>query len=232
MAGYHVVQRTTILEMSNVVKAVSTLKLPSNCTCRENNPAGSGIYGAFPEFIQGIFGGSYGLDTGIMYQNGKFHLFYYAFANTSAIQWDQTEIPSNIANLGGTVTFSTEILTTGKVRIKCEKGTLVKTLLVPLKTKATNRLINGGKLVREMVLAVNPDSNGRIIVPANVSYTSAKFSNTTLTNNQGYSYPLNDSGSDVVKNLKDSGTPTTSYSGHSSSTMEGLYISDTSYGEM
>lgn len=232
MSGIHVIQRTNLIESYDVIKATSTLKLPNSCTSRENNPPGSGIHGAFPEFIHGFFGGIYGVDTGIMYQNGKFHLFYYAFDNTSSLIWDQTEIPSNIAAKGSTVTFSTEILTSNKVRIRCEKGTLVKTLLVNLTTAAANRMLSGCKFVREMVLALNPESNGSYIVPAGVSYSSATFSNTTLTNNNGYEYPFGPNNSTVVKNLPDPGTPTHTYSGNSSSQTIGLFISDTSYGSM
>lgn len=50
----------------------------------------------------------------------------------------------------------------------------------PIISTAYNTLKNGGKFVREMVIAINPESNGSIIVLTGASFSSTTFSSTTL----------------------------------------------------
>lgn len=228
MAGVHVVQRTTNLLNRNIVKATSVLTLPSSATYRANTTPG--VHGAFPEFIHGFFTGKYGFDAGLMYKDGEFKLFYYGTDDTAVTTWDERSVPANSAALGKTVTFSTHFTSTKYVMISTSIGSYAASLLVQLTDDAYEAMTNGCMFVREMVIAVNPESNGSILVPTGASFTTATFKNTDLITASGASKALTTSISSVVEGTFDTGTPTGTYSGDGSSTTVSGYVHDTGYG--
>jgi len=226
MAGVHVVQRNTDGLNSFVVEATSTLKLPSSASYRANTTAG--VHGAFPEFIHGFYAGSYGFDAGIMYKDGYFWIFYGPFSNTGA--WKEAKITS--ASLGSTVTFNTKLYTNG-VMLTCTVSSGGSTTMsAPIISTAYNTLKNGCKFVREMVIAINPESNGTVIVPTGASFSSTTFSSTSLKMANGTTNTLKSSNTIVFKGTFDGGTPSNTYSGGATSSDTGTYINDTGYGSI
>ncbi|WP_313344212.1 hypothetical protein [Sedimentibacter sp.] len=211
MGGVHVVQRKT---NSSIYKgAISTIKLPISCTYRPNDSSYKN--GAFPEFIQGLFRGSYGFDAGILYKGGSFYLFFYPLNGTTTSVdgiWEEKLIPSNIAAVGREITFEISINSMKYLFINITYGTLSTSLPVLLTNNAYTQLTqNGGQYVREMVIAINPDSSGNINVPTGASFTGAVFKNTALTTISNTNPVLSSTNSTSYINVFDSGTPSSTY---------------------
>lgn len=231
MAGVHVIQRTTNSSNRNIIKATSVLVLPSYATYRSNTTPG--IHGAFPEFIHGFYAGNYGFDAGLMYKDGEFKLFFGGFAGTGDTIWMDKPVPLNSAALGKTVTFNTQFTTSTKnVMIQTSIGSYSTSLLVGLTDGAYNTMTNGCKFVREMVIAINKESDGSILVPTGTYFTTSTFKDTDLVTASGANKKLTTSISSVVTGTFDTGTPTGTYSGSGSSTIVNDYVHDTGYGSI
>ena len=223
MSGVHVIQRTTMPLYSWVVKATSTLRLPSNATYRANTTPG--VHGAFPEFIHGFYAGNYGFDAGIMYKDEEFWLFYGPFGNTGL--WKEMKI-SSAAQFGKTITFTTRF-STNTIILECSRsGGGSTTMSAPIIPSAYNVLKNGCKFVRELVIAINPDSDGVIRVPTGASFTITSFDKTDLEMGNGNTERLTRFNSVYVTGTFDSNTPKNTYNGTAYET-DGLYVKDTGY---
>lgn len=227
MGGVHVIQRSTQPSTSFVIKGISTLVLPSTLTYRPNTTNYQN--GAFPEFIHGFFKGNYGFDAGIMYKDGNFSLFFYCGSLTSTKTWDEHAMPN--IKMGDTVEFTTQIYQTG-VMLTCKRAnsSLSYTMSATLKPDAYDAMKNGCLFRREMVIAINPNSSGAILVPTGASFTTATFSNTDLYMANGTTAQLKSSNSTVVEGTFDSDTPTHTYNGDGSSSTSNGYVNDYGYG--
>lgn len=224
MGGVHVVQRTTDTLRSFVVEATSTLQLPSTATYRANTTPG--IHGAFPEFIHGFYSGSYGFDAGIMYKDDYFWLFYGPFSNTGL--WKEMKISS--AQKGSTLTFKTRLYTNGVILEASVSGGGYTTMSAPIIAAAYNQLKNGCKFIREICIAINPETNGTIIVPTGAGFTFTNFSNTSMEMANGTTATMKSSNSIVFGPIFDSNTPSNTYSGDFTTTDTINYVNDTAYG--
>nr|WP_312578280.1 hypothetical protein [Sedimentibacter sp.] len=102
-----------------------------------------------------------------------------------------------------------------------------------INSTAYNILKTGCKFVREMCLAINPETNNEYIVPTGASFSSATFSSTDLKMANGTSTTLKSSNSIVLRNKFDSQpTDHSTYVGNSTSSDAGTYIYDTGYGSI
>ncbi len=229
MGGVHIIQRTTNSANSNIFKATSVLTLPSSATYRTNTTPG--IHGAFPEFIHGFYRDSYGFDSGLMYKDGRFWIFYGPLGNTGV--WKEQDV-SSFVSLGKTITLQT-IITAQGVSINCFiNGGGSATMIAPIPQTAYNELKKGCKFVREMCIAINPERAGetQVIVPNGASFTEATFKNTDMTAVSSVTTPLTLSNSVGVRSLFDTGTPSYSYSGNSSSPTVNGYVNDIGFGSI
>lgn len=233
MAGVHVIKRDTDGLNSFVVESTSTLKLPNSASYRANQKDSGGnemfgVHGAFPEFIHGFYAGYYGFDAGIMYKDGYFWLFYGPY-NTGS--WKQAKIPS-AAGFGYTVTLNTRMYTNGVMLTCSRSGGGSTSMSAPINSDAYDVLKDGCRFVREMVIAINQETDGRVLVPTGASFSSATFSNTDLKMNNGTTKTLNSRNSIVFRDIFDEGTDDDTYLGGSSSSDTGTYINDAGYGSI
>jgi hypothetical protein len=224
MAGIHTAYRQT--NYYNFVAVSSELTLPTVYGCRENDYNSKN--GAFPEFFHGFYDShNYGLDIGVIYKGGRFRLAFWSYHNTQPTQWFTSSgfrVPSNRRVILSSY-FKNGYLVT---RCKDTHGKVLACLDVKLTTKAYNVLSNGCYINREMVIAMNKNSDGKFEVPASAYFKNSKFSRTTLTNSHGQYIALTKYNSNTRKTGKvDPATPNKTYDYDISlNIMEHGYVTD------
>lgn len=181
MSGMHAIRRDTVsFNDFNLVQ--STLKLPTSAKARENDP-GTYFNGCYPEFIHGYHGANYTyMDLGIIYKENKFHFFAYSGKAIPNV-WAEQPISLSGIKLGATIIFTTEIKN-GFASINLSVGGLSTGVSWRLTDNGQKAYLNGAKIVREMVLALNKDTDGSFKIPTGAYFKGAYFTNTRLDSKQ------------------------------------------------
>jgi hypothetical protein len=226
--GVHVIQRRTDALRSYVVEATSELVLPNSATYRANTVPGR--HGAFPEFMYGFHSktGGFGFDAGVMYKDGVYWIFY--GPNSKTGEWKEQKISA--AKMGSTLTFNARLYTNGVSITATVAGGGSASLGGEIYSAAYTELKKGCNFVRELCIAINPEDNDSCLVPTGAGFTFASFKKTDLKMADGTIATLKSSNSTFAKNIFDSGTPNTTYSGGSSIEDVYNYVNDTAYGSI
>lgn len=218
MGGFHVKYRKT--NSGTLYAAISSkISLPLNCE-------GDSIIQAYPEFFHGFYyEKSHGIDTGIIYKDGVFATFSFAYEATvppGNSPWKDGSILSGVKK-GDTLTMNS-FVRNGKMVTECLKnGLKVGSVETPLSTSATNTFTRYGATInREMTLAANTSQ----YAPSKAYFSDAKFSNSTLTKMDGTYVPLSNNNSFERTPYSDTLPVPSKFKYGGYSLMEGSFISD------
>ncbi len=185
MGGIHASVRTT--SDNNYIGMQNKLVLPSNAT--SISATGANIK---PEFINGIYKGNYGLDIGVVYEDGAFKLFYWALAGTTQGSQASKDITIG-ASFGEHITLKT-YLNGSKITCQAIRANgVTKSLDCPLSPSAQNAFANGVAFIREMVIAADDVSHD--VNPVNVFFYNATFSEGFVTTTNNVRHKLNNNNS-------------------------------------
>jgi hypothetical protein len=190
MGGVYITARGT--KARNYIGVGTDLTLPSRV-------ASDKIKGIKPEYILGFYGGSYGLDIGVLYQDYQFKLFYWALSGTCGVQGtnDNTHVTIPNVSVGEKITLKAYL---NGSKITCEaikNGTKIASLDAPLTSNAVTEFKKGCYINRELVIASNATSS---YLPCNIYTYDAIFSNGFVTRVSDYNREnLNDSNSAITK---------------------------------
>lgn len=189
MGGIHVSSRGTYSKKYIGVK--SDLMLPRSISS-------SRYAGIKPEFILGMYSGRFGLDTGVLYEDGHFKLFYWSLDGTCSPQGN-TDFPIiRYASVGDKITLKTYLngddITCKAFDISTNKE--LATLNAPLTSSAKIAFQSGAYINREIVIAANPSG---VVNPCNIYFYDAEFYNGYVTDKRGNRHDLNDDVSKITK---------------------------------
>lgn len=170
--GQHIVLRAS--NSQTYIAANSTLRLPTNCDCREDN---GGYNGVFPEFFHGFYSDNYGLDVGILYWGDvRYGKYWKLFCGGDAVVggWNDCYV---LLNKGETVNLVTYKSGSNMICQAIVGGSTRATLTTGLTTAAANEFANGCRVNRELTCASNVSN----YIPSSAYFSDATWSNTTLT---------------------------------------------------
>lgn len=202
MGGIHLTKRESINKIYRGVQAKLTLP-----TYISSDP----VRGIKPEFIFGLYKGSYGIDIGVFYQDSAFKLVYWSLEYTTP-NWNAT--PSDrggeINSIGVSVCDSITLkayLNGNKVTCEAKKTNGNKTTLnCPLSQAAQSAFQTGVQINRELVIAADPTPTAN---PANVYFYDAYFSEGSFTKMDGSTEKVSDSNTRITREENDGNVDTT-----------------------
>lgn len=179
MGGWHITHRAT--KNSNYKGVTTTIDLPSKCGCENDTP---GKYdGVFPEFIHGFYGGSYGLDVGIVFRNNQFQIFYHSLKGTCTYQDPTNDNPPVVlssVDKEDTIKLRTTVSNHSQIILAevLKNNYCIGSYEVPLTKGAYNHFKENGAIInREILMA----SNRHNYIPCNAYYSDILMRDTSLT---------------------------------------------------
>lgn len=168
----------------------SDLTVPSEAKAIYTGSA-SGSGNVIPEFFHVFFNNKYTIDAGVFYKNNG---YYELFTNVDGI-WAPN---GPTAKATGTKTLKSWFAKeSGQYYIITQFGSV--SFKAKIDSQIYNSCIKGCQIYREMVIAANDDK----ALPNNCYFKNAKFSNTTLTKNDGTYVPLGRQNSNLWRDVLD-----------------------------